>query len=384
MTEGAMAPAFLSDPALVAVLDALPGARIVGGAVRDVIAGLPVADIDLATPSPPDEVSRALTAAGLRVVPTGIDHGTVTAVADYRGFEVTTLRRDVETDGRHAVVAYTTDWREDASRRDFTINAMSMTRAGQVFDYFTGREDLRSGRIRFVGDPAARIAEDYLRVLRFFRFYARYGTQAPDAATLAAIGGGVAGLALLSPERVWSELKRILAAPAPDAALALMRRLGVLAAALPEIEGHGAAELDTLPTDPILRLAALAPASVDLLADRLRLAGTERDRLAALLGPALPADASDDDLRRALADTPADVLADRARLARRGPSLIGRIAAMPAPVFPLHGRDLQAAGVAPGPEMGRLLRELRAVWLASGCTADARTLRGELAALRSR
>jgi poly(A) polymerase len=384
MTEAARSPAFLSDPALLAVLDALPGARIVGGAVRDAIAGLAVADVDLATPSPPDEVTRALAAAGLRTVPTGIDHGTVTAIADHRGFEVTTLRRDVETDGRHAVVAYTTDWRDDASRRDFTINAMSMSRAGEVFDYFAGRDDLKAGRIRFVGDPAARIAEDYLRVLRFFRFYARYGMQTPDATTLAAIGGGVEGLGRLSPERVWSELKRILAAPAPDGALALMRRLGVLAAVLPEIQEQGAAELDTLPADPILRLAALAPANVERLADRLRLAGSEHDRLAALLGPALPAEASDDELRRALADTPGDILADRARLARRGPSLIRRIVAMPVPVFPLQGRDLQAEGVEAGPEMGRLLRDLRAIWLASGCTADARTLRGELAALRSR
>jgi poly(A) polymerase/tRNA nucleotidyltransferase (CCA-adding enzyme) len=163
-----------------------------------------------------------------------------------------------------------------------------------------------------------------------------------------------------------------------------MRRLGVLAAVLPEIEGERAAELDTLPADPVLRLAALAPANVERLADRLRLAGTERARLAALLGPPPSARASDDDLRRALADTPADILADRARLARRGSSLIGRIAAMPAPAFPLQGRDLQAAGIEPGPEMGRLLRELRAIWLASGCTADAATLRGELAALRSR
>ena len=158
---------------------------------------------------------RALEAAGLRAVPTGLEHGTVTAVSGHRGFEVTTLRRDVETDGRRARVAFTEDWREDAARRDFTMNALSMTPDGAVHDYFHGIADLRHGRVRFVGDPATRIAEDYLRILRFFRFHARYGVGAPDEAATAAIAAGVPGLAQLSAERVWSEMKRILATPDP-------------------------------------------------------------------------------------------------------------------------------------------------------------------------
>ncbi len=173
-------PAFLTDPALGHVWDVLPEARVVGGAVRDALADRAVVDIDLATSRPPADTMAALRQAGVKVVPTGLGHGTVTAVVDGRGFEITTLRRDVETDGRHAVVAFTEDWRLDASRRDFTINAMSMARDGTLFDYFDGTADLQAGRVRFVGDPATRIAEDYLRILRFFRFYARYGRMPPD------------------------------------------------------------------------------------------------------------------------------------------------------------------------------------------------------------
>ena len=187
------APDFLADPALVAVMAVLPEARVVGGAVRDTLAGRLVTEIDLATPREPDQVVHALQAAGIRTVPTGLEHGTVTAVVDGRGFEITTLRRDVETDGRHATVAFTDDWRADAARRDFSINALSMTRDGAVFDYFDGVADLRAGRVRFVGDPATRIAEDYLRILRFFRFFSRYATGAADHAALSAIRAGGTG-----------------------------------------------------------------------------------------------------------------------------------------------------------------------------------------------
>lgn len=371
-------PAFLADPALKAVMTALPESRVVGGAVRDALAGRAVADVDLATPRTPEEVGRALRKAGLRAVPTGIDHGTVTAVSGHRGFEITTLRNDVETDGRHAIVRYTTDWREDAARRDFTLNAMSMTPDGAVYDYFGGIGDLREGRVHFVGDAASRIAEDYLRVLRFFRFHARYGRGAPDANALAALRDGVPGLARLSPERVWSELKRILSAPEPDEALALMRDLGVLAAVLPEA-ASAPTLLAELPPDPLLRLAALVPSDAEGLARRLRLSTAERERLAALGGPAVSPAASDDDIRRALADTPRDILLDRARLAGAPAAFLDRIASAPAPVFPLQGRDLRDAGMAPGPAMGELLRELRAAWLAGGCHADAAALRAELA-----
>ncbi len=381
-------PAFLSEPAPTAVLAALPEARVVGGAVRDALTGRAVCDIDLATPRLPEAVMQTLAAAGIRVVPTGLDHGTVTAVVDGKGIEITTLRRDVETDGRHARVEFTDDWREDAARRDFTINALSMRRDGAVFDYFGGIEDLRAGRVRFVGDAAQRIAEDYLRILRFFRFFARYGRGVPDPDALAAIRGGLAGLAGLSAERVWSELKRILAAPDPVAAVTLMAELGVLAEVLPE--GADPAPLAALvaaraPVDPLLRMAALFSGDADALADRLKLANDERARLVALrAGP--PPKPTDDDatLRRRLADTEPGVLIDRAWLAGGDApgwtELRARIAAMPPPVFPLEGRDVLALGLTPGPRVGELLREVRAWWMDQGCTPDATACRRKLEA----
>lgn len=377
---GSEPPAFLNDPALVMVWDALSGARVVGGAVRDAIAGRVVADIDLATPLPPREVLAALGAAGLRAVPTGLDHGTVTAIADGQPFEVTTLRRDVLTDGRHATVAFTDDWRADAARRDFTFNAMSMERDGTLHDPFDGRADLAAGRVRFVGEARARIAEDYLRVLRFFRFQARYGRTSPNPELLAALADAAPHLARLSAERVWGELKRILAAVDPEPALALMRDTGVLPAVLPEASGIG--PLADLPPDPLLRMAALLrnDDSLEAVAVRLRLSWAERDRLAALLGPAPPETASDADLRRVLADTPREVLEARVRLANGAPALRQRLMATTPPVFPLRGSDLLAAGMPPGPAVGDMLKQLRAVWWRGGCVADRAALLAELAA----
>ncbi len=355
--------------------------------MRDALIGRPVADIDLATPLPPDAVTRALQAAGLRVIPTGLDHGTVTALSGGRGFEVTTLRRDVATDGRHATVAFTDDWAADAARRDFTFNAMSMARDGTLFDPFGGVADLAAGRVRFVGDPAQRIAEDYLRVLRHFRFLARYGRAEPDAATLAALADGVPGLALLSPERVWSELKKILAAPDPVAAVALMQRLGVLQAVLPEATNLPALQrlvAADAPAEPLLRLASLAPGDPRPLNERLRLSGAEQDGLLALTQAApLPAsDADDAGLRRALADTEPEILLGRLWLAGGPAALRDRIVATPRPVFPLQGRDLLAAGLAPGPRIGVLLDRLRRSWRDGGCTATREELLTELARLR--
>jgi poly(A) polymerase len=380
-------PAFLAEPALAAVMAALPEARVIGGAVRDTLATRSVVEIDLATPRTPEQVTEALQAAEIRAVPTGVAHGTVTAVADGRGFEVTTLRRDVETDGRHAVVAFTDDWRADAARRDFTINAMSLTRAGEVFDYFNGVSDLHAGVVRFVGEPATRIAEDYLRILRFFRFFARYAKGKADAAALAAIRAGVPGLARLSVERVWSELARILAAHDPRAAVVLMAETGVLGAVLPE--GADPKRLARLieagvPDDPLLRVAALLTGDAAALSARLRLSAVERDRLVALRAGSVPRPGDDDAaLRRLLADETRELLIDRAWLtggdAPEWVALRARLAALPRPVFPLEGRDVLALGEPEGPRVGVLLRAVRQWWLDGGCVAGEEACRSELA-----
>ena len=392
-------PARLAEPAFAALLDALPAARLVGGAVRDALAehppARPTADIDLATPLPPVAVMAALQRAGIRAVPTGLAHGTVTAVLDGTAagtpVEITTLRRDVVTDGRHAIVAFTDDWRQDAARRDFTINAMSMTRDGAVYDYFGGVADLRAGIVRFVGDPAQRIAEDYLRVLRYFRFAARYAAQPPAPPVQAALRAGIPGLAQLSAERVWSELQRILAAPDPRAAVDLMAALDILAAVIPE--GADPAALARLiaagaPEDPLLRLAALLTGEVDPFADRLRLSAEQRQRLLDLRATPLPHPGDDDaTLRRKLADHPRATLIDRTWLAHAATetptdadwsSLRARLNTLAKPRFPLEGRDVLALGVAPGPRVGALLRTVRDWWLAGGCTADAAACRAEL------
>ena len=264
-------PAFLTAPATAKVLAALPGSRAVGGAVRDALAGLPVADVDIAAPLPPEELIARLSAAGCKVFETGLAHGTVTAVWEHQPIEVTALRRDVLTDGRHAEVAWTTDWQEDAARRDFTINAMSLGADGVLHDYFGGREDLARGVVRFVGDPETRLAEDYLRLLRFFRFQARYGKGAPDAAALQAICAAIPGLERLSVERIWMEIKRILMVAEPVPALRMMAELGVLPAILSEIAAPDiecVARLVALgaPTEPLLRLAALGGAAPGLAA----------------------------------------------------------------------------------------------------------------------
>ncbi|WP_428536701.1 CCA tRNA nucleotidyltransferase [Rhodopila sp.] len=368
-------PAFLTDPAVARIWDALESARVVGGAVRDALAGRDLADVDLATPDEPETVIAALGNAGIKVVSTGLAHGTVTAVVQGRGYEVTTLRRDVATDGRHAVVAFTADWRQDAARRDFSINAMSMARDGELFDYFDGAADLAAGRIRFVGDPAARIAEDFLRVLRFFRFYAGFGVGAPDRATLDGLRGGIPGLGGLSVERVWSELRRILDAPGPLAAVLLMDGLGIWAAVAPE--ASAVSRLAGLPADAILRLAAMLTGDPSTLATRLKLSNEDRDRLIRLLAtPRISG--SDAALRRLLADHRPDDLVDRTWLdgdadARR------RLSAMARPVFALEGRDVVALGVASGPAVGALLREVRQWWLGGGCSADRAACGAELA-----
>ena len=285
----------LREPSVRRVLVALAGetraTRIVGGAVRDALLGRAVTDADLATILPPAEVTALAEAAGLKVAPTGIEHGTVTVIADGKPFEVTTLRRDVETDGRHAVVHFTTDWKADAARRDFTMNALYCDMDGDVLDPLGGIADLRAGRVRFIGEAEDRIREDYLRILRFFRFFAWYGNGRPDADGLRACARLKAGIATLSAERVWSELKRLLKAPDPSRALLWMRTTEVLQKTLPESWGIDAIHRlvaterkeGWLP-DPLLRLESILPphrARIEALAERLRLSRAEATRLLA-------------------------------------------------------------------------------------------------------
>ncbi|MFC3126935.1 CCA tRNA nucleotidyltransferase [Pseudoroseomonas globiformis] len=376
-------PEMLRQGAPAAVLAALPGARAVGGAVRDALAGRPVHDVDVAAPLPPDAIAARLREAGLKVFETGLQHGTVTAVLNREPVEVTSLRRDVLTDGRHATVAWTEDWREDAARRDFTINALSMDGEGRIWDYFGGREDLAAGLVRFVGDPATRLAEDYLRLLRFFRFHARYGRGAPDAAALTAIRAAIPGLARLSAERVWMELKRLLEGTDPAPTLELMRESGVLQAVLPEAGCVAAVARLGAPPDPVLRLAVLlnGAGGAEHLIRRLRLSGDEAKRLRTLLAVPAPApETSGDDLRRLLADVAPPIATDLAWAAeawdgRDRAALRRRIADTPAPVFPLQGRDALELGISPGPAMGRALAEARRWWWEGGCTASASACR---------
>jgi poly(A) polymerase/tRNA nucleotidyltransferase (CCA-adding enzyme) len=381
-------PEFLTTPATAKVLAALPGGRAVGGAVRDALAGLPVADVDVAAPFRPEEIMARLLAAGCKVFETGLAHGTVTAVWEHQPIEVTALRRDVLTDGRHAEVAWTTDWREDAARRDFTINGMSLGADGVLHDYFGGREDLALGLVRFVGDPATRLAEDYLRLLRFFRFHARYGKGAPDVAALHAIRAAIPGLQRLSVERIWMEIKRILMVTEPVPALRLMAELGVLPTILPEI---AAPDLDCLarlvafraPAEPLLRLAALGGAAPGLAA-RLKLSTAETRALRFLQEAAIPdaiIDAAEFRRWRARHDAVALEIQEAALWladARDGAAplrtaLRTTLHAEAAPVFPLQGRDLLAEGATPGPALGALLAEVEVFWIAGGCVADLAT-----------
>ncbi len=366
-------------PGLDALVQALGDARFVGGAVRDTLLGIPVADIDLATPHPPDEVVRRLAAAGIKAIPTGIAHGTVTAVSAGTAVEVTTLRRDVSTDGRHAVVAYTDDWEQDAARRDFTINALyADPRGGAVFDWFGGLADLDVGVVRFIGDPLQRIAEDHLRILRFFRFHARFG-QAVDADGLAACVARANDLMALSRERIAAELLKLLVARRAVATVALMLAHGILLPVLPEITDAGrlaalAAREDgaAVAPDPIRRLAALLPrdpAVAESVAARLKLSKAQRLRLIAAVsdrGGSVHEDAYRSGREAAI---------DRALLtfAPFDAQLAARDAADWAiPRLPLTGGALVERGLTRGPAVAAALRRVEDRWIAEGFPAQSR------------
>jgi poly(A) polymerase len=368
--------------ALIAALTRDGGqARFVGGCVRDALLGRAVKDIDLATPDPPETVMQRLGRAGIRAIPTGIEHGTVTAVLGERHFEITTLRHDVETFGRHARVAFTDDWDADAARRDFTINALSADPDGTVHDPFGGIADLEAGRVRFVGDPEARIREDVLRLLRFFRFHAWYGEGEPDAAALAACGRLAELLPTLSGERVATELLRLLLAPDPAGALALMRKHGVLQPILPELTEIERLRLLVLiedeigDRDAVRRLAALLPqsaAAAIAVATRLRLSNADRDRLAAVAAPAMSVRPPLDERaqRRALQRLGAALFRDLVLLdwaespgtAPRHRALLAAAAAWTPVALPIKGQDVLDQGVAAGPEVGHLLADIERWW----------------------
>lgn len=364
-------------PGLEALTEALGAGegmcRFVGGAVRDTLLGIPVADIDLATTLDPDAVMERLRAAGIRVVPTGLQHGTVTAVLDSGPVEVTTLRRDVSTDGRHATVAFTDDWREDAARRDFTINALyADPRTGALFDYFGGLDDLAARRVRFIGDPLRRIAEDHLRILRFFRFLARFG-DAPDAEGLAACTARARDLMALSRERIRDELLKLLVAPGAVEVVQLMCVHGIFDPVLPEVTGWAAlaravereALVGAVP-DSIRRLAALLatdPAQADLIGARLKLSNAQRKRL--MLASAGDGTGEPRALAYRIGRESAE---DRLLLAEDdAPTLVAgweQLVGWDIPRLPLTGGALVARGLAKGPDVARALHRIEDQWIA--------------------
>ncbi|WP_374414328.1 CCA tRNA nucleotidyltransferase [Novosphingobium colocasiae] len=362
---------------LLALVDALgaDAVRYVGGAVRDSLLGLPVKDIDMATRLSPQVVTDRLAAAGLRAVPTGIEHGTVTAVLPGGPVEITTLRHDVSTDGRRATVAFTEDWREDAARRDFTINALyADPLTGELFDWFDGLADLAARRVRFIGDARQRIREDHLRILRYFRFQARFGSLPADTEAESACADLAATLKGLSRERVGMETINLLALPDPAPTAARMAELGVLAVVLPEADVAGLAALVAaeqrrgIAPDPIRRLAALLPADPALaeqVASRFRLSSAQKKRLSQ--AAARDADAGDP---RALAYRLGREWAlDRLLLAGADTRALD---GWDIPVLPIKGGDIVARGVGPGPEVARVLRAVERRWIDEGFPDAAR------------
>jgi len=394
---------WMTAPETRKLMAALSEGRFVGGAVRNALSGWPVGDIDIAVPMPPDETLRRLEIAAIKAVPTGFEHGTVTAIVNGHPFEVTSLRRDVETDGRHAVVDFTDDWEADAARRDFTMNALYASGDGEIFDYHGGLEDLIAGRVRFVGDAGQRIGEDYLRILRLFRFHAWYGKGDMDPEALRAAADAKAGLAQLSGERIAKEMLRLLECQNPVPTLRMMAASGVLSELLPyalqlsRLEHLVLIEAENqLAPDPLLRLAALLPddgAVANALSERLKLSGAERARLEGLTGSLekIPAYLSAADVRRLLYRMGARRFRDRVLLSwaggPRGASqmqwrmLLSIADSWERPRFPITGRDAMAAGVPEGPDVGRILEALEAWWLAEDFIPDETQLREKLKSL---
>lgn len=372
-------------------------ARVVGGAVRNSLLGEPVIDVDVATSWSPEEVSEQAKAAGYKVIPTGIEHGTLTVVINRSAFEVTSLRTDTQTDGRHAKVAFGKDWQADAQRRDFTMNALYATFEGEVIDYVGGLADLENRVIRFIGEPQERIREDYLRIMRFFRFFAWYGAVRPDRDGLKAAARLKDGVQQLSAERIWAELKKLLSAKDPSRALLWMRQAGVLSLILPESEKWGIdavhglvrAEQDlNWRVDALLRLESLVPpnaARMKELGKRLKMSNAERARLEAwarldIIKPEM----TDLQLRKLLYHSSRQAVSDHIYLAyahARAEAINSDAAMIKAgsyarlleiarnfelPVFPVTGNDLLKCGLEKGPKLGAALKNLEKIWVDSG------------------
>jgi len=372
--------------------------RVIGGAVRDALAGLAVRDVDFATTALPETVAARAADAGLKAVPTGIEHGTVTLVVDGTGYEVTTLREDVDTDGRHAVVRFGRDWTRDAERRDFTINALSVDAEGTVFDPLAGYGDVTARRVRFIGDADRRIAEDRLRILRFFRFNAQFGEAPYDAAGLAAAIRGRNGMRALSGERVGQEMRRLATAPRVLAAVTAMQDGGILPVILAGVACLGPLarllafeQAAALAPTASLRLAALGcrvEEDAERIADRLRLSNAERGAIRAAVAAArqMPFPGEDRLARRRLYALGPGTYRDAVALAaaRRDGDVAGYALLhdlpghWPRPRFPLSGRDALAAGLGPGPAVGAALRDIEAWWIAEDFAPDEATLRARL------
>lgn len=370
---------------LLRVLGAEEGrTRFVGGCVRDSLLGLPVSDVDLATRLQPEEVITRLKRAGIKAVPTGLAHGTVTAIVDGAPVEVTTLRRDVSTDGRRATVAFTDDWREDAARRDFTMNALSVDPvSSEIFDYFEGLPDLDVRRVCFIGDPLQRIAEDHLRILRFFRFHARFGEGEPDPQALQACTARANDLMALSRERIADELLKILALPDPTRTVSLMVERGIFRPVIPEIDEAGIGRLRSLVEreriasvgpEPLRRLAALMPPRPDLAettAARLRLSKKAVKRLVS----AASRSSGDVAKPQALAyGIGRDEAIDRILLGDEEPEAMSakveELRNWKPPRFAVGGGDLIAMGLSPGPMVAQTLQAIQREWIERGFPSD--------------
>lgn len=373
------------------VMDALQaarpdGSRFVGGVVRNTLMGHPASDVDIATQLRPEETISAIEAAGLRAIPTGIDHGTITAICDHKPFEITTLRRDVETDGRRAVVAFTEDWEEDAARRDFRLNALYADANGTVYDPTGGLPDIDARKVVFIGEAEQRLREDHLRSLRFFRFSAWYANSI-DETGLSACEALKDGLSAISVERIWKEVLKLFDAPQPYTAVSAMIRTGVMQVILPEADNgarlarlRGIELAERLRFEAFQRFLCLFPRSADVAASvstRLKVSGKERDRMKDWAKASAPPD-DENDLKPWLyktgTATAQDLIAwhwaDRNVPGMRLADTFRLSQTWQAPVFPIKGADLVARGHKPGPELGERLKRLEAEWIANGFSLD--------------